>query len=284
MAFYFLFAGVISALMSVDRNRPYARYVGIALLAASLVAAIFESSGVSSGLLLCVLLVIGVVAIEKIPLSPSQRTLGGVVITLAALIVGLGKVGHFPLFDVYSGAVISTRYPHPLAISGRFDKGFAGCIVLLLIPLVECFKSRNAPLKSWWIVLASIIALGCFALGSGILKPDVKIPIGWERFVISNILISCAAEEALFRGVIFSGLARMTENLKAIYSTAVTIGVSTILFTAVHGGPPAYLLLVFFVGAACGFVRYKTGSINASLITHAGANMVHFFLLSYPLP
>lgn len=284
MTFYCLFAAVVAALVSVDKNRPYPRYLGIALLGASLLAAGFESTGLASGLLFCGSLIVGVVVLERFAFTASQQTLAGLIITVAALVLGLGKIGPFPLFDVYSGTVISAHYPHPLTIGGRFDKGFAGCIVLLLIPLVDYFKSTTLSSKSWWTIPASIIALAGVALGSGILKPDVKIPIGWERFVISNILISCAAEEALFRGVIFSGLMRVTKNLKAVYSAVVTIGVSTILFTSVHGGPAAYLLLVFLVGAACGVVRYKTGSVNASLITHAGANMVHFFLLSYPMP
>ena len=284
MAYYWLFAAVISALLGVDHNRAWARYLGIAFLGASLAAMGLAFEGTALRLLPCVLLLAGMVAIDIVPIQPSRRTIAGLVITLAALVVGLGWLGHFPAFSVYDGAVISVRYPNPLHISGRFDKGFAGCIVLLLIPLVESFQSEKATPKSWWTVPASIVALACFALGSGILKPDVKIPNEWQRFVVSNILISCAAEEALFRGVIFSSLMRLTARLKSGYSAAVTIGVSTLLFTAVHGGPPAYLLLVFLVGLACGFVRYKTGSVNASLMTHAGANMVHFFLLSYPMP
>jgi len=83
----------------------------------------------------------------------------------------------------------------------NFDKGMAGLILLL-------FCKRTSSLSGWQdvlrkilpIVSVTIICVIVAAMVMGYVKPDFKLSWYTPAFLIINLLFTCIAEEALFRG------------------------------------------------------------------------------------
>jgi hypothetical protein len=80
-------------------------------------------------------------------------------------------------------------------------------------------------------------------------------------------------EELIFRGVIFSGFQR-------IYPAYLAIFFSALLFGLFHLNP-WQLGPTFLLGLLLGYVRLRTGSLLATIFTHALHNGMIFFTVYY---
>jgi membrane protease YdiL (CAAX protease family) len=126
------------------------------------------------------------------------------------------------------------------------------------------------------------------------LKPTPNIPSGVleaHSLVITTLIEACIiapiAEECFFRGFIFRGLLDRSLNLRlsertvrwnlGFWGAALPSG---LLFAASH--TQWGLLLPFtFVGVLFAWVFLRTGSLWASILTHAGFNTVSFTLFVF---
>jgi uncharacterized protein len=285
--FAVLFSGIALALAATDANGHRAgetlARAALALAAVALSAvAVFAFPGWTP-LIVAMLALAGAAEVifrrsaDRIPLAPVA-----IPTTLLALFIGLHFFKGLPFFEVYSKAVISERYPHPLTISGSFDKGFAGLIVLLVAMRWPNRSARAEGLSGWWRVPFVVGGLLCIALLSRVMRLDPKWPAGLVEFALSNALLTCAAEEALFRGVLYGLIRRWLPT--SPLGGWICIAATTLVFVMVHRGSTEYLLMVGLVGIGCGWVRERTGHISAAFATHVSINLAHFLLLSYPMP
>jgi membrane protease YdiL (CAAX protease family) len=169
-------------------------------------------------------------------------------------------------------------------------------VILLLGARYTGLSGREIfPMKGfhWTVVPAALISLVAlqFYMNEITYNIDrVLPPPGWflELFnrifesdfgiwggIIRVILIAPVVEEMIFRGVIFSGFRRNYSPFWAIF-------LSALLFALFHLNP-WQLGPTFLLGLLLGYVRLKTGSLLASIFTHALHNAIIFYTVYYKI-
>ncbi len=295
MIFALLFLGIVLSLLATDagsRLMAHAAMVGAVL---ALATGLFSSQLSPPIVAACALLLFAVLvslrlqALRTMAFAVAQRSgfvtlQTGVTLLGAAVALALGVhwIDGDAVFRVVAGDVISARFPAPLTINGSFAKGFAGLALLLMLGALSGFQRAAAKARGWWQVPLLVV----FVLGVAIvlfaLPLDPKLPDAWWRFVLSNVLITCVAEEAFFRGILFKYLTDAASRIVPRFTGAIVILLTSLLFAVVHSGPVEYLVMVFIVGCASGWARHVTGSVAAAIATHGAINIGHFLLLKYP--
>jgi membrane protease YdiL (CAAX protease family) len=112
-----------------------------------------------------------------------------------------------------------------------------------------------------------VLALGLMAIAVSALAAGAPVPAPWASAALPLSLLAAVAEEALFRRVLYSRLAR--------FGVAVAIIGSAAMFAAVHA--PSYGVAVLPVnlgaGLLFGWQRWASGSWVVPAATHAAANL-----------
>lgn len=132
-----------------------------------------------------------------------------------------------------------------------------------------------------WRALALLVlplaALLICAWQLGALRPEVGLPHWWWLFAFNNLLFTCVAEEALFRGVIQQEIARCGRLWLGIL-------VASLLFGAAHlAGGPLLVLFAALAGACYGLAFHFCGRLSAAIVVHFLLNFAHLALFTYPL-
>jgi membrane protease YdiL (CAAX protease family) len=100
-------------------------------------------------------------------------------------------------------------------------------------------------------------------------------------FLVTNLLFTCVAEEAFFRGFLQDRLARAMAHTR--YGAAFAIICSGLLFGLAHvGGGLPLILLASLVGLGSGLAYHRTQRLEAAIVTHFIVNAVHFICFTYP--
>lgn len=163
----------------------------------------------------------------------------------------------------------------------NFDKGAAGLILLgVYVP------ERIARDDGWrhvrtlpWRLLVLVIAVMAAALAVGLVRWDPKVPEWWPLWLWSMVLLTALPEEAAFRGVIQTWIARRRgEN-----DDRLAITVAGLLFGLAHAaGGPAYVLVASVAGVGYGWIYARTRSLGSAIVAHTTLNAAHLLLFSYP--
>lgn len=166
----------------------------------------------------------------------------------------------------------------------NFDKGVAGLFALAaLVPLLR--RGAEVPAIAMKVVgVLAVTAVGVFgvAWGLGHVAFDPKLPPQGASFLAVNLLFTCVAEEAFFRGLL---QARLAVALAARPRLAVVlpVGVSALLFGAVHlPGGLALGALATLGGLGYATAYAWTGRIEAAIAVHFGINAIHVLAFTYP--
>ncbi len=165
----------------------------------------------------------------------------------------------------------------------NFDKTLVGFFILLWG--VQLSQSKN----DWRNIAKHLIPLFC--LGAMVMLPasylfgyirwDLKVPSFLAIWATKNLLFTCVAEEALFRGFIQKELIRVFEGKR--WGAVAAIIIASILFGLDHfWGGPKYILLSTLAGLFYGTIFYRTGRIESSILFHFLLNLTHITLFSYP--
>ncbi|TQF67641.1 CPBP family intramembrane glutamic endopeptidase [Pseudoalteromonas luteoviolacea] len=163
----------------------------------------------------------------------------------------------------------------------NFDKLMVAiALMALIVPrsdFSQCKEATKVFAVSTFVVLFGL-AGGVF---SGLVQWDPKLsPIlmGW---VITNLFITCYAEEAFFRGFIQTQLHRGLG--KYHMGQWLTVGCSGILFGIVHlPGGIAYTIIASLLGIGCAYGYQKTNNILVPIYLHFAFNLMHFCFFTYP--
>lgn len=170
----------------------------------------------------------------------------------------------------------------PYTLWLNFDKASAG-LVLLAFYSPRCTTSAH-----WLVVLRSttvvlpITALAVFGVAAmiGYVSWAPKLPEFTLAFLGANLLFTCVAEEAFFRGMVQRWIAA---HGRGNWNMPATMVLSATLFAAAHaaGGP---LLVAFAALAGLGYALAFgfAERIEAAILTHFGINTLHFLLFTYP--
>jgi membrane protease YdiL (CAAX protease family) len=92
----------------------------------------------------------------------------------------------------------------------------------------------------------------------------------------SMLFLTALPEEALFRGVVQTGLVARAGEWQGLTAAAVLFGV------AHAGGGVVYVLLSIVAGAGYGWIYLRTRSIAGSILAHTALNSAHLLLFTYP--
>ena len=133
---------------------------------------------------------------------------------------------------------------------------------------------RWRPLALLMLPLAALL-ITAWLLGA--LKPEVGLPHWWWLFAFNNLLFTCVAEEALFRGFIQQGVASRSKPWLGLL-------VASLLFGAAHlAGGPLLMLFAALAGACYGLAFLLSGRLSVAIAIHFLFNFAHLALFTYPL-
>ena len=136
------------------------------------------------------------------------------------------------------------------------------------------FQGTRAALLTSGVVLVLAWALGLVGWAPK-WHPEVWI------WLLNNLLLVCFAEEALFRGYIQGGLARLWQGRRG-GSTAAWL-VATLVFGLAHlPGGWACVAAATVAGLGYGWA-YRHGGLQAAMLAHFGLNVLHFVGFTYPM-
>ena len=127
------------------------------------------------------------------------------------------------------------------------------------------------------LLMLPLAALLITAWQLGALKPEVGLPHWWWLFAFNNLLFTCVAEEALFRGLIQQGVASRSKPWLGLL-------VASLLFGAAHlAGGPLLVLFAALAGACYGLAFQLSGRLSVAILLHFLFNFAHLALFTYPL-
>ena len=211
-----------------------------------------------------------------------QRMFGTTFASLLALALALHLLPGFYNPVLIANAHFSV-HAAPYTQYANFDKAVGGLLLLTFL----CRRTRT--LAEWRRLLrnASLAILTTTPIVVGLavalryVEPDFKLPAYTPIFLITNLLFTCVAEEAFFRGFVQERLATAI-GLGGIGGVIVIL-ISGLLFGLVHyPGGIAYVAICSVLGCGCAYSYAITRRIEAPILTHFALNAVHFIGFTYP--
>lgn len=206
----------------------------------------------------------------------SARLTGHAALILWALALGahlLPGVHNLLILDQVQAGPASAPYSLHL----NLDKPLVFFTLLLAWPAL---LQRNDPAgrPAWLAGLLLLAALLPLALLTGALRLEPSLP-GWTLlWMASNLLLTCLAEEAFFRGYLQQGLSRRC-------GPAAGLAAASLLFGLAHiGAGPAVAGFAALLGLACGLGYWGTGRFQVPVLMHFAFNLTHLLLFTYPGP
>ncbi|EKO3863115.1 CPBP family intramembrane metalloprotease [Vibrio harveyi] len=164
----------------------------------------------------------------------------------------------------------------PFSMYLNLDKPLTFFALLLAYPMLLGGESKIR-IKPALLVMIPLLSLLPVAVMLGALKPEFNLPSWWWLFALNNLVLTCVAEEALFRGFIQQSLSRR-------FDWRLGLVVASILFGLAHfaGGP---LLMVFagLAGIGYGLVFHFTGRLWCAVLAHFVFNFCHLIFFTYPI-
>jgi membrane protease YdiL (CAAX protease family) len=171
----------------------------------------------------------------------------------------------------------------PFTQYANFDKASVGLFLLLFFcPRVSSLQELGQVLRQAApATLVTVVVVLALSLLAGLTQVDVKVPAFTAVFLATNLLFTCVAEEAFFRGIIQTKLS--TAMSKSRYGESIAIGCSGVLFGLAHlAGGALYTVFATIAGIGYAYVYSKTKRIEAAIFAHFIVNALHFVLLTYP--
>ncbi|QRV25519.1 CPBP family intramembrane glutamic endopeptidase [Marinomonas foliarum] len=173
----------------------------------------------------------------------------------------------------------------PFSLYANFDKGLAGLFLIVYFFRGQANVSYFKALQKSKGALVIFFATPCLALGLatllGLIHIDVKLPSFWLAFLVINLLFTCVAEEAFFRGFMQRELSNWLKGKSYMFVIPI---VPALLFGIAHvGGGIEYVIVAGVAGLGYGYLYYLTNRIELSILCHFIVNALHLFLFTYPM-
>ncbi|MGC3984203.1 MAG: CPBP family intramembrane metalloprotease, partial [Pseudorhodoferax sp.] len=165
----------------------------------------------------------------------------------------------------------------------NFDKGSVGLALLVLLAPATSGDGRRA----MGLAAATALATAALVLGLawwlGMVRPDLKWSLSLALFLPVNLLLTCVAEEALFRLLVQDALAGRFGGRTSAGRTAAAVLLSAALFGLAHlAGGPRMALLAGLTGLGAALAYAWTGRLGAAVGVHFAVNAVHALAFTYP--
>ena len=281
-AFIVPFAVAFVALLLVSAVFPS---VSVAIIAgvsaaAALMTSVIDTIGLLSALVATTLAVAATSSSRGILSNVALVLLSVLSVALALHIVpGFNNVLVVLESQVSPGAVTFEMY-------WNYDKLLVGLALMYVIVyrphcLFDPILKTN---RLAWIGVAILTIAVVLGAGwtFGAIEFDPKIPTFLSWWLFSNLLITCVAEEAFFRGILLTSAVQALDSIR--HGGWIALLLVSALFGAVHiGGGIVYAAFSFVAGVGYGLVYLITGRVEASILTHFSLNLVHLLLFTYPI-
>ncbi|WP_345874622.1 CPBP family intramembrane glutamic endopeptidase [Shewanella algae] len=167
----------------------------------------------------------------------------------------------------------------PFSMYLNLDKPLSLFLLLLAWPLVAGTPTSLPRRKI--ILLALLFAATPALLGlaslSGAINWDPKLPGWWWLFALNNLLLTCVAEEVLFRGALQQYLVKRGGALLGITLASVLFGLAHL------AGGWTLVLFAALAGVLYGLVFQLSGRLWLAALCHFCLNFCHLLLFSYPM-
>lgn len=160
----------------------------------------------------------------------------------------------------------------PYSFYLNFDKPLIGAAFVLWLTRSGARDWRG--IFGWGLGLGvvSVVVLIGAAWGLGFVRWDPKWPQFAGAWLISNLLLTCVAEEAFFRGYLQGAGGERRWVLPVV---ALLFGLSHFM------AGPAMMAFSAVAGLAYGYAFRRAG-LEAAVLAHFTLNATHFLLFSYP--
>ena len=165
------------------------------------------------------------------------------------------------------------------------DKTGAG-ILLIGLAFTAGWDRRDWPTMLRRAVPFLILApalVASLGLASGAVRWDftpVPVFFWWATL---NLLTTCVAEEALFRGLLQRRLVAAATSRGLSPHPAILV--ASVVFGLAHfPGGPGLVALATAAGLCYGYAYHRTGRLEAAILVHFALNVAHFLVLTYPYP
>ncbi|WP_455775522.1 CPBP family intramembrane glutamic endopeptidase, partial [Burkholderia stabilis] len=170
----------------------------------------------------------------------------------------------------------------PFTMYLNLDKPLVGLWLLWVLPWIAPDVALSRALRTGAVAAvatAAVCLAGALALGMVGWAPKWP-PSGW-LWLVNNLLLVTLTEEALFRGYVQGGLTRALHAFT--WGPWVALAIGAVLFGAAHAaGGWQWIVLGTVAGIGYG-LAWRRGGLLASALAHAGLNVVHFGLFTYPM-
>lgn len=267
-----------AAIVSLWLTRGFNRLITIAAFLTLAISSGFIA-GVLSPTALLPIAVFGVLCwAYSLRLTQRMRAPLAIAVVVASLALMAHVVPGFSNLLIVKDAIVS-RGGVPFTLYFNFDKALIGLFLLTFgAPLIASRAEWLAMLRAALpriLVVVAVVLVAAFALG------HVRFEPKWQAFfplwAWANLLFTCTAEEAVFRGVI-------QRSLESTVGAGAALLIAAILFGAVHfaGGPRA-IVMATIAGAGYGWVYWRSGNrIEGSILAHFLLNVMHILFFTYP--
>ncbi len=173
----------------------------------------------------------------------------------------------------------------PMNIYLNYDKATAALFILAFaVPLAQTSREWGLLLLKAlpWSIFSCLVMLG-LAFSLNMVAYDPKLPAISLLWLLRQIFFVVIPEEALFRGFIQK---EITMGLNNSAAGILAVLLSALLYAFMHLlmiPSPAFFIMAFTAGVLYGSIYQLTSRIEAAILTHLIANIVHFFFFSYPM-
>ncbi|EGU29428.1 caax amino protease family protein [Vibrio sp. N418] len=187
----------------------------------------------------------------------------------------LHQIPGFDNLQVLNNA-LSGPQSQPFSMYLNLDKPLAFFTLLLAYPaLLGNARTSNKP--AIIAILLALFSLLPIAAMLGALKYEFSIPTWWWLFALNNLLLTCIAEEALFRGYIQQ---QLTHKL----GVWAGLMIASALFGLAHfSGGVLLMLFATLAGIGYGLIFHLSGRLWAAVLAHFAFNFLHLIVFTYPI-
>jgi membrane protease YdiL (CAAX protease family) len=211
----------------------------------------------------------------------ARRAWGAIAVVLAAALA----THRMPGFGTYAIAENIRLSPAsaPMTLNASFDKAFAGVLLLAY------FCRRSQTLADWRRALGTGLVIGTatatvvigLAVAASAVRFDPKLPSLTLAWMATNLFLTCAFEEALFRGVLQDRLTHLLAQHPRW--SWLPLAIASVLFGLAHaGGGPVLIVVAALAGVGYGLAYAVTGRVESAVIAHFALNSIHFIGFTYP--